>query len=117
MAQIVDGYVANADYFEGKVKEHPKLEMMSSRGYANVNYRYNPTLGQETTLGLDALNEINIKIRNGLLKSGKFMIGRANIGDYVILRPVFCNDATTRVVFDALLAKTVELGDEFTATQ
>lgn len=41
-AAIVEGYVANADYMESKVKETPKLEMMSARAYANVNYRYNP---------------------------------------------------------------------------
>jgi len=42
------------------------------------------------------------------------MIGRANIGETVILRPVFCNADTPREVYDRLLAESVKIGDELT---
>jgi len=64
-ARVVEGYIESAAYFEGMVNEHPKTEMMSSRVYANVNYRYNPTPGSSAH-GLD-LDEINTEIRNRLL--------------------------------------------------
>ena len=60
------------------------------------------------------LNQINADIRKGLITDGKIMIGRANIGDDVILRPVFANPDTTRDVFDALLDEIVRIGDSLT---
>ena len=47
-AKVVETYIENADYVEAKVKENPRLEMMSERVYANVNMRYNPTPGAKT---------------------------------------------------------------------
>ena len=106
-AAVVEKYIENGDYMESKIKEHPKLEMMSKRVYANVNLRYNP---KDLTSHVD-LNEINTQIRKQLIEDGKIMIGRANIGDDVILRPVFANADTTRDVFDALLDEIVRIGD------
>ena len=86
---------------------------MSKRVYANVNLRYNP---KDLTSPVD-LNDINSKIRKQLIEDGKIMIGRANIRDDVILRPVFANADTTRDVFDALLDEIVRLGDSITGIE
>lgn len=59
------------------------------------------------------LNELNIKIRNTLTDSGKFMISRSNIKDDVILRPVTCGPDITEELIDELLAEIVTLGEQF----
>jgi len=64
-ARVVENFIEHADYLESLVREHPRLEMMSSRVFANVNMRYNPTPGK-TSADLD-LNELNINLRNNLL--------------------------------------------------
>lgn len=89
------------------MKEHPRLEMMSARRYANVCMRYNPTPGVDS----DHLNDLNAKIRQGLQDTGRFMISRSNIGKHVILRPVISNPGTTHKVLDDLLAEIVKIGD------
>ena len=91
------------------------MEMMSERVYVNAPCRYNPTLGS-TAHGID-LNELNIEIRDKLLKTGKFMIGRANIRDDVILRPVFCNAQTTRKTIDDLFDEIIKIGDELVESE
>ena len=40
------------------------------------------------------------------------MISRANIGEDVILRPVFANQNTNQDTVDDLLAEIVKIGDE-----
>lgn len=95
---------------EEKVREHPRLEMMSPRKYQNLCFRFNPTPGVVSDVNL---NELNIKIRNTLTDSGKFMISRSNIKDDVILRPVTCGPDITEELCDELLAEIVTLGERF----
>ena len=45
-AAVIENYIGLADYMESKIIKHPRLEMMSSRVYINVNLRYNPTPGK-----------------------------------------------------------------------
>jgi len=103
----VDRYIADADYMEEQVHAHPRLEMMSTRKYANVCMRYNPTPGVDD----DKLNDLNAKIRQALQDTGRFMISRSNIGKHVILRPVTSHPGLTRKVLDDLLAEIVKIGD------
>lgn len=42
------------------------------------------------------------------------MIGRANINEHVILRPVFCNAQSTQSTFDSLLEEIIKQGDSLT---
>jgi len=114
-AKVVDDFVDNAQLWEDKCEEHPRMEMMSERVYLNAPCRYNPTPGS-TAHGID-LNELNIELRDKLLKTGKFMIGRANIRDDVILRPVFCNQQTTRKTIDDLFDEIIKIGDELVASE
>ena len=111
-AQLTDRFNELADYMEMKVREHPRLEMMSERKFQNICCRFNPTPGVVSDVNL---NELNIKIRNTLTDSGKFMISRSNIKDDVILRPVTCGPDITEELIDELLAEIVTLGEQYSA--
>lgn len=63
---MVDRFMDMADYLEGLAKDHPRLEMMSERFYANVCFRYNPEPGNENPEGVN-LNDINARIRKTLI--------------------------------------------------
>ena len=71
--------MADADYLQASIEAHPSLEMMSSRMWTNVCFRY--TSADD---GVD-LNDLNTEIRNRLMKEGSFMVSRSNIGDDVVI--------------------------------
>lgn len=105
-AQMVDRHMDDADYLEAAIDLHPKLEMMSSRQWTNVCFRYTPEEGQHD------LNELNAEIRQRLIQEGSFMVSRSNIGDDVILRMVLVNQNVTRDSLDRFLARVIHHGDE-----
>jgi glutamate/tyrosine decarboxylase-like PLP-dependent enzyme len=105
-ARMVDNRMAEADYLEEKIKAHPSLEMMSSRMWTNVCFRY--TTADDS---LD-LNELNTEIRNRLIQEGSFMVSRSNIGDDVILRMVVVNQSINRETLDRFLARVIHHGEE-----
>ena len=107
---LVDTYIEIADYCEMRVNEHPKLEMMSRRKFANICMRYNPGTSQD-------LNALNVEIRRQLQSSGKFMISRSNIYDDVVLRPVTSGPDITKEIMDELLNEIVAIGDSLTTTK
>lgn len=113
--RLVDGYCSLAQYLERAVQGHPELQMMSSRQWTNVCFRYRPLAAtgarasDEELRGTD-LNGLNSQLRERLMRSGRFMISKANIGADVILRPVVANPLTTKATLDALLLEVVAIG-------
>lgn len=111
---MIDGFMEKADYLEAKVRAHPRTEMMSTRKYGNVCFRYNPEPGTASPNGID-LNELNASLRKRLYETGRFMISRSNIGENVILRPVTENVASTHETYDDLFDTITRIGDELMA--
>jgi glutamate/tyrosine decarboxylase-like PLP-dependent enzyme len=105
-AKMVDTRMEEAAYLERNIEAHPSLEMMSSRMWTNVCFRYTSSAN-----GLD-LNELNTEIRNRLIQEGSFMVSRSNIGDDVILRMVVVNQNINRETLDRLLERVVHHGEE-----
>ena len=95
----------DADYLEEAIVAHPSLEMVSSRMWTNVCFRF-------THDGDVDLNEVNAEIRHRLLQEGSFMVSRSNIGDDVILRMVLVNQNVTRDSLDRFLERVVHHGEE-----
>ncbi|MGB0612455.1 MAG: pyridoxal phosphate-dependent decarboxylase family protein, partial [Poseidonia sp.] len=105
-AKLVEMHMDNAAYLEAGVESNPHLEMMSSRMWTNVCFRYT-----NDNAPLDP-NALNIELRKRLLDEGRFMISRSNIGEDVILRPVLSNENVTHDSIDELLARIVHHGEE-----
>lgn len=104
-ASMVDEHMDDADYLEEAIVAHPSLEMVSSRMWTNVCFRF-------THDGDVDLNEVNAEIRHRLLQEGSFMVSRSNIGDDVILRMVLVNQNVTRDSLDRFLERVVHHGEE-----
>ena len=105
-ARMVDNRMADADYLEDKINAHPSLEMMSSRMWTNVCFRY------KTEGASFDLNELNTEIRNRLIQEGSFMVSRSNIGEDVILRMVVVNQNINRETLDRFLDRVIHHGKE-----
>lgn len=103
---VVDRNMEDADYLEACVTEHASLEMLSSRMWTNVCFRY-----RSDTADLD-LDQVNTEIRNRLIAEGSFMVSRSNVGGNIVLRMVIANQNITRTSLDRFLARVVHHGDE-----
>ena len=103
---MVDQYMNYASHLETLVNAHPELELMSSRMWTNVCFRYSP---QNSNMDL---NELNTELRNRLIKEGMFMISRSNIGEDVILRPVISNQNVTPESLERFVGTVVRLGED-----
>ena len=105
-AALVENYVALANHLESKVNTHTNLEMMSSRTWTNVCFRYVPT-----TPGID-LNELNSELRARLMRNADFMVSRSNIGENVVLRSVISNPGITQGTLDAFVEEVLRIGND-----
>lgn len=105
-ARMVDTRMDEAAYLQQNIEAHPLLEMMSSRMWTNVCFRYTvPTDGVD-------LNDLNTEIRNRLIQEGSFMVSRSNIGDDVVLRMVVANQHLNTETLDRFLERVVHHGEE-----
>ena len=105
-ARLVDRFMADADYLEAGIVAHPSLEMMSSRMWTNVCFRFN---GGDGSMDL---NDLNTEIRNRLMREGSYMVSRSNVGENVVIRMVVANHNLTRATLDGLLERVVHHGEE-----
>ena len=103
---MVDERMADADHLQRNVEAHPSLEMMSSRMWTNVCFRY--TISDDEV----DLNTLNTEIRNRLIQEGSFMVSRSNIGDDVVLRMIVANQNLDRGTLDRFLDRVVHHGQE-----
>ncbi|MEE3085158.1 MAG: aminotransferase class V-fold PLP-dependent enzyme [Candidatus Thermoplasmatota archaeon] len=105
-ARLVDRFMADADYLEAGIVAHPSLEMMSSRMWTNVCFRFN---GGDGSMDL---NDLNTEIRNRLMREGSYMVSRSNVGENIVIRMVVANQNLTRSTLDGLLERVVHHGEE-----
>ena len=105
---MIDGYLALAEYLEQRVELEPNLEMMSSRQWTNVCFRYK--FSGATTA--NEKNLLNSALREQLMHEGKYMMSKANIHDDIILRPVVSNPKASKSTLDGLLNEILRIGAE-----
>lgn len=105
-ATLVERYISLADHLEASVRKHPNLEMVSSRQWTNVCFRYVPT-----KTGMD-LNEVNSELRMRIMHNADFMVSRSNIGDAVVLRSVISNPGITKQTLDEFLGQVLQIGGD-----
>ena len=96
-ASMVDRYMDLAGHLESQVLAHEDLELMSSRMWTNVCFRFSPK-------DYDGdLNELNSEVRRRMMQNGNYMVSRSNIGDDVIFRAVISNPKISQHSLNELL--------------
>ena len=105
-ASLVERYMRLADHLEDQISAREDLEMMSSRMWTNVCFRFSPKNYEGD------LNDLNSEVRRRMMENGNFMVSRSNIGDDVIFRAVISNPKITEQTLDELLAEITLLCDE-----
>ena len=93
----VDYCIELAKYLENLIIQHPQLELMSSREFTNVCFRWKPK-------DMDDEGEINLlnhNIRQKLISNGNFMLSSAQLGPHLILRPVIAHTTIQKTTLDS----------------
>ena len=103
-ARLVESYMQLADYFERLVNGSSDLELMSKRSWTNICIRY-------TAEGIDH-NSVNSEIRDRMMRTGRYMVSRSNIGNDVVLRPVISNPEVSKETIDGLFHEIISIGDD-----
>lgn len=99
-ARRVENFVALAAELEAMINEHPEMEMMSTRLWANVCFRMNPE-----SVPSEELDDFNTRLRKMMLRRGRYMVSSSVLDGNVVLRPVIANDGVDRESLEGLLAE------------
>ena len=103
-AKMVEKYCNLSGYLEDLVNNSKYLSMMSERDWSNVCFRYE--------VDDHDLNELNIEIRNRMMREGINLVSRSNIGDDVIIRAVVANPLIDEKVLLSLITSIERHGYE-----
>lgn len=98
-AKRIDYCMELAEYLEEKVKQHPDLELMSTREFTNVCFRWKPDKEEN----IENINAFNINLRQKLVSNGNFMVSLSNLNGAQILRPVIAHPTIKKSTLDDLI--------------
>jgi L-2,4-diaminobutyrate decarboxylase len=106
--KVFDAYVTQlydmGFFFAKMVKDHPSFELAVAPMANIVCFRYtDANFNQET------LNDLNAKIRQGLLENGEFYIVQTKLRGWHYLRITVMNPFTTKEHFQKLLDKIIDI--------
>ena len=104
-ASLVENYISLADHLQTRIDDHPQLEMMSSREWTNVCFRYVPRNDMD-------FNEMNSELRLRIMQNADFMVSRSNIGEDVVIRSVISNPGITVSTLDAFIDEVLRIGND-----
>ena len=98
-AKRVEYCIELAKYLENLIIQHSELELMSSREFTNICFRWNP----RKIKNKNEINLLNHNLRQKLISNGNFMISAAQLGDIQILRPVIAHPTIEKTTLDELI--------------
>lgn len=101
----IDNSIAMAQYAEEKVKNNPKLELLSPRQSFTVCFRYVPS--SETDL-----NAFNLALRESLRKTGKSVVNYGYIGKTLALRLVIANSEIEKEDIDLFFSHLLSTAEQ-----
>ncbi|ACV49421.1 pyridoxal phosphate-dependent decarboxylase family protein [Halomicrobium mukohataei] len=104
LADWVEYVVDLATAVGDDVRDHPELELVCEPQLSTVLFRYRPDEGDP--------DEINPAIRDRLLRAGRAVIARTEVGGTATLKFTLLNPRATRSSLRALLESVVEHGTE-----
>ena len=105
-SSMLERFMQLAEYLEVQVNRNDALEMVSSRMWTNVCFRY---VGSSSE---DDLNRINAELRERLIQDGRFMVSRSTVDEKIILRSVIANRNISEESLNAFLERVVSLGKD-----
>jgi len=105
-AKLLERYLELATYLESIVEQHEQLEMMASRVWSNVCFRFTDGSPDEK------LDEMNAEIRERLKREGHFMVSRASVKGRTVIRAVIANNAVTQETIQKFVEHIVRIGNE-----
>jgi len=108
-ANRIDHYFALAAHAEALIQRHPNLAMVTRRYSLNVCFQYIPTRAEVSQA---ERNDLTLKIRQNLLKSGKAMVNYAHIGGDRVFRLILCNNQSSEADVTNFLNAVVAEGDQ-----
>jgi glutamate/tyrosine decarboxylase-like PLP-dependent enzyme len=106
-AAAVERDCALARHLADAVDAHPDFERLAEPVLSIVNFRYRPA---GTTLPDAALDTLNQRVVNGLVKSGGFFLAPTRLKGRASMRVCIVNFRTTPADLDALLTEAAALG-------
>jgi glutamate/tyrosine decarboxylase-like PLP-dependent enzyme len=105
-ARLLERYLELATYLESTVEQHEQLEMMATRVWSNVCFRFTDGSPDER------LDEINAEIRERLKREGHFMVSRASVKGRTVIRSVIANNAVTEETLQRFVEHIVRIGND-----
>jgi glutamate/tyrosine decarboxylase-like PLP-dependent enzyme len=92
-----------AIYATQKVKDFPELELVAPTQFLNICFRYVASDRAD-------LNQLNLELRDRLVKSGKSFANYASLNGKTIIRLVLANLEITSVDIDQFFDNVLEVG-------
>jgi len=104
--QAIDELFERASYFTEKVRAHPQIQLYNEPTFLNICFRVIPPNGHEE------INTFNYKLRQQLVKDGKFLVNYATAGDDVFFRMVITKTETKEEDLDRLIEEILSLAEQ-----
>jgi glutamate/tyrosine decarboxylase-like PLP-dependent enzyme len=101
--QKVDWLFEMAEYATQKVNDCLELELMAPTQFLNICFRYAP----RDCLDLD---QLNLELRDRLVKSGKSLVNYASVNGKVVIRLILSNPEINRIDLDQFFDNVLEVG-------
>ena len=99
----------NTNEFASQIQESDSLELFCEPESPIVCFRY-----KATGAGTELINEINVKIREGLFKKGKILFNYSTVNGMVYLRCVLMNPELSADGIRNIIKKVKSRGEELT---
>lgn len=105
--KMVDHLFNLADYAVDFIRQTENLELIVKPEFLNICFRYNPP---NKNLSLEALNKLNVEIRDRLFRSGEVFVNYANYQDQLMIRLILTNPELQKRDLDYFFHKLINTG-------
>ncbi len=101
--QKIDWLFQMAEYATQKVNDCIELELMAPTQYLNICFRYVDSNQAD-------LDQLNLELRDRLVKSGKSLVNYASLNGKIVIRLVLANPDINQADLDQFFANVLEVG-------
>lgn len=106
---MVEHLFALSNYAVDYISEHEQLELIIKPEFLNICFRYNHGISNLPTA---TLNQINLEIRNRLMRSGQSFVNYAHYQDKLVVRLILTNPEVEETDLDKFFQNLISVGNE-----